>query len=202
MSGSLGSKRTVLIVGAVAVILLVAANSRTWVSGTITDAVLQSAHTNASGSKAAPALLAATLVGAAAVLATLTTGRVPRMIAAGITAVAGVVAVVATIVVVRDPARTLADVATSMTGHTGDREVAADLTAWPWVALLGGVLLTLTGVLAVLGARRWSGLSSRYDAPGSAPARTRSAWDRLSDGEDPTDSPTSSDTIGEKRPPE
>jgi hypothetical protein len=41
--------------------------------------------------------------------------------------------------------------------------------------------------LAIIGARTWSGLSSRYDAPGKAPARTRSDWDLLSEGEDPTD---------------
>ena len=62
-------KRSVLLTGALAVILLVAANTRTWVNGSVTDAVLQGAHTAASGSKASPALLAAALVGAAAVLA-------------------------------------------------------------------------------------------------------------------------------------
>lgn len=190
------SKRSVLLVGALGVILLIAANTRTWVSGSVTDAVLQQAHTTASGSKAAPALLASALVGAAAVLATLTTGRVPRWIAAVITLVAGVVSVVATLAVVRNPTRALGDVATSMTGHTGDRTVDASLTIWPWVAVLGGVLLTVTGVLAIIGARRWSGLSSRYDAPGAAPVRKRSDWDMLSDGEDPTDLPGRSDTIG------
>lgn len=191
----MSSKRTVLLVGALAVILLVAANTRTWVSGSVTDAVLQGAHTEASGGKAAPALLAAALVGAAAVLATLTTGRIARWIAAVITLLAGVVTVVAVLVVVRNPVKTLADVATTMTGHTGDRKVTADLTLWPWIGLLGGVLLVLTGVLAIIGARTWSGLSSRYDAPTAAKATARSDWDMLTDGEDPTDRPAGSDTI-------
>lgn len=193
-------KRTVLLTGALAIILLVAANTRTWVSGTVTDAVLQGAHTDASGGKAAPALLASALVGAAAVLATLTTGRIARWIAAVITLLAGIVAVVAVMVVVRDPVKTLGDVATSMTGHTGDRKVTADLTFWPWVALLGAVLLVLTGVLAILGARAWSGLSSRYDAPTAPKAAARSDWDKLTDGEDPTDSSVGSDTIEDTRP--
>lgn len=197
-AGMIG-KRSILLVGAVAVLLMVAANTRTWVSGSVTDAVLQSAHTTASGSKSAPALLAAALVGAAAVLATLTTGRIARWIAAVLTLVAGIVAVVAVIVVVRDPVKILGDVATTMTGHTGDRKVAADLTIWPWVALLGAVLLVLTGVLAILGARNWSGLSSRYDAPTTPKATKRSDWDMLTDGEDPTDRPAGSDTINERR---
>lgn len=198
----MSSKRSVVLVGALAVILLVAANTRTWVSGSVTDAVLHTAHTTASGSKSAPALLAAALVGAAAVLATLTTGRIARWIAAVLTLVAGVVAVVAVIVVVRDPVKILADVATTMTGHTGDRKVTAGLTIWPWVALLGGVLLVLTGVLAIVGARTWSGLSSRYDAPTTPKATKRSDWDMLTDGEDPTDPAEGSDTIKERRAPD
>lgn len=189
------TKRSILLVGAVAVLLLIAANTRTWVSGSVTDAVLQGASTTASGSKSAPALLAAALVGAAAVLATLTTGRVARWIAAVLTLIAGIVAVWAVIVVVRDPVKILGDVATSMTGHTGDRTVDADLTVWPWVALLGGFLLALTGVLAIVGVRSWSGLSSRYDAPTTPKATKRSDWDMLTEGEDPTADPGGSDTI-------
>jgi len=193
------SKRSVLLLGALAVILMIAANTRTWVSGSVTDAVLQHAHTTASGGKTAPALLASALVGAAAVIATLTTGRIPRWIASVITLLAGLVSVVVILVPVRHPASVLGDVATTMTGHTGDRSIDAGLTIWPWVALLGAVLLVLTGVLAVVGARTWSGLSTRYDAPGATAARTRSDWDMLSDGEDPTDLPDGSDTINERR---
>jgi len=47
------------------------------------------------------------------------------------------------------------------------------------------------GLGALIGRRRWSGLSSRYDATqpadgqgGAGPAE--SAWDQLSRGEDPT----------------
>lgn len=181
------TKRNVLLAGAVAIVLLIAANSRTWVEGTVSDAVLENAHASASGSKAAPALLAATLVGAAAVLATLTSGRIARWIAAVIALLSGVVALIAVIVVIRDPSAALRDAATSMTGHTGDRELNADLTFWPWVGLLGAVLLLLTGLLAIFGAREFSGLSSRYDAPVDKPAKRRSDWDLLSDGEDPTD---------------
>lgn len=192
------SKRTVLLIGALAVILMVAANTRTWVSGSVTDAVLQQAHTTASGGKAAPALLASALVGAAAVIATLTTDRIPRWIASIITLVAGVVGVAVVLAPVRHPAEVLADVATTMTGHTGDRTIQASLTIWPWVGLLGSVLLVLTGVLAILGARTWSGLSTAYDAPGRTTVRARSDWDMLSDGEDPTDLSDGSDTIDER----
>ncbi|MHB1472739.1 MAG: Trp biosynthesis-associated membrane protein, partial [Dermatophilaceae bacterium] len=56
------------------------------------------------------------------------------------------------------------------------------------------------GLGALVGARRWNGLSSRYDAPvaGRAPQldsaveggrRRESEWDQLSRGEDPTAEP-------------
>lgn len=189
------SKRNVLLTGLVAVILLVLANSRTWVQGTIQDAVLRNAHATAGGSTAAPVLVAAALVGAAAILAACTTGRVARLIAAVVALLSGVVALVSAIAAVRDPGAALRETATNMTGHTGDRQVAASLTFWPWVGVLGGVVLAIAGVLAVLGARSWRGLSDRYDAPSAAPTRKTSDWDLLSEGEDPTDSQTGSDTI-------
>ena len=69
------------------------------------------------------------------------------------------------------------------------------MTLWVWVAALAGVGMTVAGAAALAGAGRWSGLSSRYDAPsGDAAAapeqaarRSReSAWEQLSRGEDPT----------------
>ncbi|MHB1473716.1 MAG: Trp biosynthesis-associated membrane protein [Dermatophilaceae bacterium] len=42
---------------------------------------------------------------------------------------------------------------------------------WAWVALLATLVMGFGGLGALVGARRWNGLSSRYDAPvaGRAP---------------------------------
>ncbi|WP_344337428.1 Trp biosynthesis-associated membrane protein, partial [Kitasatospora putterlickiae] len=69
-------------------------------------------------------------------------------------------------------------------------------TAWPWVALAGGLLLALAGLLTVRYGRGWPAMGSRYEAPtGKASAKRPSAgaaqnpadlWKALDRGEDPT----------------
>jgi len=109
--------------------------------------------------------------------------------------------------VVADPDSALGRLAATGTGRTGDVPAHGSVTLWVWVAALAAVVMTLAGLAALVGAGRWSGLSSRYDAPsadGAAPGadgvvpdagptseqavrRSReSAWEQLSRGEDPT----------------
>jgi hypothetical protein len=51
------------------------------------------------------------------------------------------------------------------TGRSGGALPVAQHTVWPWVAIAGAVLVLLGAVVAVARARRWSGLSAKYDAP-------------------------------------
>jgi hypothetical protein len=123
--------------------------------------------------------------------------RVVALLAWAGSVAAGVVLVVR---VLADPAGVLGPVAAARVGRTGSVESVAGATAWPWVAL-GGLLVTVLALAtAVVGSRRWGGLSARYDAPGgdehvAGPRgeRVTSAWDELSAGRDPTD-------VGEDRP--
>ncbi|MEU1418462.1 MULTISPECIES: TIGR02234 family membrane protein [unclassified Kitasatospora] len=82
-----------------------------------------------------------------------------------------------------EAARKLALSGTTATevGHTG----------WPWVALVGGLLLALAGLLVVRYGRSWPAMGSRYDAPTrTAPAKAAETpadlWKALDRGEDPT----------------
>ncbi|WP_224275525.1 Trp biosynthesis-associated membrane protein, partial [Streptomyces sp. LS1784] len=63
-------------------------------------------------------------------------------------------------------------------------------TGWPWVALVGGVLLALAGLLTLRYGRGWPAMGSRYEAPTRrTPARTDTPgdlWKALDRGEDPT----------------
>ncbi|AUY52180.1 TIGR02234 family membrane protein [Streptomyces sp. CB01881] len=64
-------------------------------------------------------------------------------------------------------------------------------TAWPWVALLGGLLLALAGLLTTWYGRGWPAMGSRYEAPTrKAPAKAAESpadlWKALDRGEDPT----------------
>src|SRR6185437_2739911 len=67
--------------------------------------------------------------------------------------------------------------------------------SWPVLSLLGGLLIILSGLLAVVFAGKWSEMAPRYDAP-SNPSRTESSaeitrtdlslWTALDRGDDPT----------------
>lgn len=72
---------------------------------------------------------------------------------------------------------------------------AFDHTAWPYVAAVGGGLILLAGLLALLYGRRWPAMSGRYErngaprarrAPVVDPDRPEDVWKALDRGEDPT----------------
>jgi hypothetical protein len=61
-------------------------------------------------------------------------------------------------------------------------------SSWWLLAAVGGVLVAGAGLAAVAYGATWPTLGRRYAAADPAPAAdpTRSTWDRLDDGEDPT----------------
>jgi uncharacterized membrane protein (TIGR02234 family) len=62
-------------------------------------------------------------------------------------------------------------------------------TAWPWIALVAGVVAIATGVFAALASGGWPAMGRRYEPAGAAkqrPATETSIWDRLDEGDDPT----------------
>lgn len=80
--------------------------------------------------------------------------------------------------------------AASKAAIDGVRAVEVTHSVWPWVTLLGGVLIAVGGLLVVARGRHWPGMGSRYEAPGGrAPRRTATSadlWNALDRGEDPT----------------
>jgi uncharacterized membrane protein (TIGR02234 family) len=67
--------------------------------------------------------------------------------------------------------------------------VHASANGWWVVAMVGGLLALVAGIMTVVRAAQWSAMGAKYDAP-SAPAPTKDpatvAWDALDRGEDPT----------------
>ena len=200
--GRLTSKRTVLLLVLLTAAVLLVSGSRVWVTGSVDDPVLGVGMLHGTGSQVARGVLAAALVGAAAVVAAATSGRVVRRLAAAVVVLAGVLGTAVVASVIADPDGALGRVAATGTGRTGDVPAHGSVTLWVWVAALAGVGMTVAGVAALAGAGRWSGLSSRYDAPSGdaasgdaavpeqAARRSReSAWEQLSRGEDPTAGP-------------
>lgn len=142
------------------------------------------------GSDTAPLALALALVALAAWGALLVLrGRVRQVVAGlGVLAAGGVLA---TVVARFDGAQDDALAAVTARGTTGDA-FGTSLTGWYW-ATGAGALLTLLGLaVAVLRARSWPAMGSRYDAPAARrdrPSNEQSdqeLWRALDEGHDPT----------------
>lgn len=184
-----GGVALLAVLGAVVVIVTA---TRTWVTGTVDDAVLGASRLSATGSEVATGVVALALVAGAAAVATTTSGRLVRRVTLAVLALSAVGVVAQVLRVVLAPGTALGPIAARATGRGGSLETHSTATAWPWVALLGAALLLLAGAGALAGMRRWSALSSRYETPagtdvrGARGERVASDWDRLSAGDDPT----------------
>ena len=188
---SLGRARNV--VGLVLLLagLLVVTASRTWVTGRARVDVVGSRDLAATGSQAAPGLVALALLAAAAVLAAATSRRVGRRIALVLLSAASVGLLFTVARVVPRGDELLGEIGARAAGHTGTVPVDASIGPWVWVALLAAVLLVAASLLGWAGAPGWRGLSDRYSrtedtVPGARGERVGSDWDRLSSGDDPT----------------
>ena len=169
--------------------LVLLAVSRSWVTHRIAaPAPLPSKAFTVAGTHLAPGARALALVGLAGVAAVLATRRLGR-IAVGVlltAAGAGIVAVVARALADPDAAIRRAGPFVDVTYAPGQH-----LGRWPYVALLGAVLVAAGGVLVVVRGRSWASMSAKYDAPAQKPHGEASLWDALDRGEDPTDEVTS-----------
>ena len=171
--------------------LLIVTASRTWVSGRADADVVGTRDLLATGSQAAPGLVALALLAGAAGLAAATSGRVGRRVALALLTVAALGLVVTVGLVLPRRETILGEIGARAAGHTGTVPVSATLAPWVWVALAAAVLLLGAALLGWVGAATWRGLSDRYSrteetVSGARGERVGSDWDRLSSGEDPT----------------
>lgn len=156
------------------------------VAGTGVGRVLLSA----SGTELAPAVSGLGLVGLAGSVAVIAVGGWARLATGVLLAGAGAGIVASCVTVTADLTGALSGQSKLPAGATLALG-SASASAWPWLALLGGVLLGMAGLLVTARGRRWPGMSRRYEAPGApTPAvgsDPRTAWEALDRGEDPTD---------------
>ncbi|WP_405580338.1 TIGR02234 family membrane protein [Streptomyces sp. NBC_01190] len=183
--------------GALGAALVLFAMSKTWTRGTAFAAGHQvSVHATGSQSTALPGALA--LVGLAALVAVFAVRRFARHVVSGLLALsgAGVIALALSRRGDHGAVDAAAQRAASLT-HATASHVSG--TSWPLVAVAGGLLLLIAGLLALRHGSRWPAMSSRYDrAGGERPAPRRRApapldpdrpedlWKALDRGEDPT----------------
>lgn len=185
MIDRLTSKRTVLVLVLGASCLVLVSGSREWVQGSVADTVLGSSALRGTGSDVAPGAMAAALVGLASAVAAATSGRMVRFVAAFSALVAAVLGAAVVVSVLSDPGGALGAMAAAGTGRSGTVVADGRAGGWVWVAFAAMLVMGAGALGALVGGRRWRGLSSRYDAPRPAPGHG-SEWDQLSRGEDPT----------------
>lgn len=189
-------KAGVALAGLASAGLLLVLGTRVWVESRI-DTGIAVQPLSVTGQQAAAGVTGAALVLAAAVVVVLTARGWGRLVASGLLVLAALGAGLLAARVALDPAQAADAVASGLPGGVG-QVLEVQATTVPWLAVLAAVPGLLAGVLALTRGGSWSGLSSRYDVPGGAdaptsgPAESRrgdpaQAWDRLSEGEDPTD---------------
>jgi uncharacterized membrane protein (TIGR02234 family) len=181
--------RTVVL-GLVGAALTLLAATRDWGTATTRSPAVRTA--TAGGPDVAPLVLPLALVALAAWGTVLVLRRRGRRVVAVLAVLAGAGAALS------------AALRASHGGHAAvialgvgaaDPGTTAHATAWPWVAVVGGVVTAATAAVAWWRAPTWPEMSSRYDAPGTdeqdaAPTpgadTTRDMWRALDEGRDPT----------------
>lgn len=196
-----------LAAGALGAALVLVAAGKTWTRGT---APFGGGGTpvHATGTQTTALAGGLALVGLASLVAVFAVRRLARYAVAALLALSGL-GIAVTVPARRGDHHALDDAAATATGLSRTTATHVTLTAWPWVAVAGGALLFLAGLLALRYGPRWPAMSSRYDRPaglragaspgerrrpgaaGRAPApvdpdRPESLWQALDRGEDPT----------------
>jgi uncharacterized membrane protein (TIGR02234 family) len=163
--------------------LLLAAASQPWAHVTLdagAGAPLRSVALD--GDTLAGALPALGLIGLAGVAAAIATKGTLRRLVGLVLDGAGIWAIV--VAVLGRAADHVNDAAVGLA--PGSSVTATSATAWPWLAVVGGVLLSSGGALIVVSGHRWAGLSGRYEAPSTAAEAPNDPWAALDRGDDPT----------------
>jgi uncharacterized membrane protein (TIGR02234 family) len=209
----LTSRRWVVLLALAGALLVLLAGTRTWATVNLAGGTFPGVSVlTVAGRRSAPEAIAIALAAAAGAVVLATSGRVVRFLVAGGLLLAGAAVVVSGVRAATDHARAVAIAVQDSLHLTAEQGIGGDGTRvdvpiWPWVAVAGGGLVLLAGLLALLGGRFWSGPTRRYeqaatDPPAGAgpagpadpvataatprPAAPAATWDALSRGEDPT----------------
>lgn len=174
-----------IVVGATLVLWAV---GRSWASGKVAGLDVTASGSDISG---LPSALA--LVSLASGVAVFAVRGAARAVVGGLVVLAGLGTAAAAGLGAGDTAALDSDAARKL-GLTGVTAEHVGHTAWPWVALLGGLLLAVAGLLTIRQGKAWPSMGARYDAPTARRAATAAKstgtpadlWKALDRGEDPT----------------
>ncbi|MFI2631478.1 TIGR02234 family membrane protein [Streptomyces collinus] len=183
-----------LLSGALGAAVALLATRQQWSQGTATVAGGAFPLT-ATGSDVTGVPAALAIVGLAALVAVFAVRRAGRFAVAALLALSGAGIITAALLGASDSSA-LDEQAAQASGDTSASVDTLSHTAWPYVAVVGGVLILLAGLLALRYGRLWPAMSGRYErggtpqprrkAPAVDPDRPEDLWKALDRGEDPT----------------
>lgn len=185
-----------LLCGALGAGVVLLATRQRWSEGTTTVAGGPFPLT-AQGSDVTGVPAALAVVGLAALVAVFAVRRAGRFAVAALLALSGAGTIAAALSGASDRGA-LNEQAAQASGDTSATVESLSHTAWPYVAVAGGVLLLVAGLLALRYGRLWPAMSGRYErggaqarprrkqAPAVDPDRPEDLWKALDRGEDPT----------------
>lgn len=171
--------------------VVVLTGGRAWLRFTVVEAPLPDLRATLSGHAVASAAVPLALVVLAGAIALPATRRVGRRLTGVLLVLAGLGIVVGCVHVLAAPASVAAAQAVRLAGRTGVPASMVSVTAWPWLALVGGVIAMLVGSATLRWGAAWPAMGRRYEAgrrpaPRAAEVAEASMWDRLDKGDDPT----------------
>ena len=162
-------KGTVIMAAVLFGIAAFATTTRTWLNVQLPSTAVQTPDLAVSGSDAATAVTAFAVVAITAGLAASIAGPVARWIVSAILLVSGVGVAGASYTVIGDPNQGAAGAIGQAIGVSSADGTLVSLTAMPWVALVAGLLIALTGIWLAVASRSWTS-SRRYAPATGAPA--------------------------------
>jgi uncharacterized membrane protein (TIGR02234 family) len=190
--GGLFSRRNVVLLSLAGGLVSLLGVTRTWITVPPPSSGVQLGAVSVSGTEAASAVMALTVVGLACAVAATISGPIARYIVAVVQALVGAAIVGFVIPVVADPA-TAASSKVGKAFGVATVDTSYAVSAWPWVSVAGGVLVLLGAVSLALGSRGWRN-GHRYERTSSGRAVVTETtmddidrWDAFTEGTDPTD---------------
>ncbi|MFJ9177884.1 TIGR02234 family membrane protein [Streptomyces sp. NPDC102360] len=182
-----------LLCGAAGAAIALLASRQEWCSGVAAVAGGKLPLT-AKGSDVTGVPAALAIVGLAALVAVFAVRKVGRVLVAVLLALSGAGAVAAAVLGAGDSAA-LDEKAAQAAGDASATIHALSNTAWPYVSAVGGALILIAGILAVVYGAAWPSMGGRYERSGAPrprrakavdPERPEELWKALDRGEDPT----------------
>ncbi|NUL47181.1 Trp biosynthesis-associated membrane protein [Cellulosimicrobium funkei] len=169
-------RRTAVLWALAAGAVILGTGAQTWIESAGLSGLATTSVTT-TGNQAAAVVPAMGLVGMAAGIALSMARRIGRWVAAVLMVLAGLVAGFSAVNAALDPASAAQAQVSEASGTTADAGSYA-VTVWPWLTLVGGVLLLLCGLAVLVLGRGWV-TSRRHESPvaaaGTAPGTTASA---------------------------